>query len=180
MLEQAHALLSSSASFLLPEASCTGISLSRDHVCVFVFNSLRWTSLPWIGLIFPCVFLAAITSDGNKLHSVARQFVKEYIYIFPLLSTSYTMETMKECSVCHLPVIQAVTLSLELAVASSLEQAFFLFPFCMEVKLLYFSLISIKKNNNHQRCGFHSDINMSCFGLPLLIGLSCAYSTVVP
>lgn len=72
------------------------------------------------------------------------QFVKEYIYLSPPLHILYC-GTMKECSVCHLPVIQAVTLSLELAVASSLEQAFFLFPFCMEVKLLYFSLISIKK-----------------------------------
>lgn len=106
-----------------PGSHCMGTSWPRGPICVSVFNSSRWTFLPWFGLMSPVIFLASITSDSNESHSVAMRFMKKCVCVyahacacvlnlFPLLSTSCSVRNKGGMSwFWVLPIAQAVTLS---------------------------------------------------------------------
>lgn len=185
-----HSLISSSASSLLLAASCTGTSSSRGRICVFVFKCSQWTSIPWIGLISPFIFLASLTSGGNEFHRVAMCFVKKYMY-FP--SSLHLILWKQWRNVPRLPSpshsdFHTLT-GASCAVISCTSQGVIICWFCLFVCLfvsflhrswisLFLVLLDIDKKIKDGGA-FCTDINISCFVLHLLVWLSCAYSSVV-
>lgn len=170
-----HSLISSSASSLLLAASCTGTSSSRGCICVFVFKCSQWTSIPWIGLISPFIFLASLTSGGNEFHRVAMCFVKKYMY-FPF---SLHLVLWKQWR--NVPRLPSPSQSdfhtltgTNYAVVSCTSQRiliYFLFCFVLFVSFLHRSWISLLLDLLHidkkikDGGVFCTDINISCFVL---------------